>query len=279
MPDGRMTRLWVLSDLHLEAVPHPEAFQPVRPEFDVLAVAGDVWEGDSDQALRIVADLAGGKPSVFVMGNHEPWNSELGQQRQRAARAAERYGVTLLDDSEAAIGELRFVGGTLWGDGRLAGRHATPNVATGERIVIGQGRGAHPITGKDQADLHRATCSMIEAAVAAEDPRPLVVVTHHAPHPLCLPAAHRTGWIAGNSASDLSELLDTGRVALWVHGHIHDTIDLTHASGTRIVCNAAGPRFHNPAFREDWVIEIEVSAPDQVTSRSSSSRVGATLST
>jgi hypothetical protein len=37
-----MTRLWVLSDLHLEAVRYPEAFQPVRPAFDVLVAAGTI---------------------------------------------------------------------------------------------------------------------------------------------------------------------------------------------------------------------------------------------
>ncbi len=53
----RKTRLWILSDLHLEAVPHPEAFRPIRPAFDVLVVAGDVWEGDSRRALETVAGL------------------------------------------------------------------------------------------------------------------------------------------------------------------------------------------------------------------------------
>jgi hypothetical protein len=38
-----MTRLWVLSDL-LEAVRYPEAFQPMRLDFDVLVAAGDIWE-------------------------------------------------------------------------------------------------------------------------------------------------------------------------------------------------------------------------------------------
>ena len=38
----RPVRLWVVSDLHLEAVPHPEAYRPKRPPFDVLVVAGDV---------------------------------------------------------------------------------------------------------------------------------------------------------------------------------------------------------------------------------------------
>ena len=43
-----------MSDLHLEAVRYPEAFQPERPGFDVLIVAGDVWEGSSARALSTI---------------------------------------------------------------------------------------------------------------------------------------------------------------------------------------------------------------------------------
>ena len=123
-----------------------------------------------------------------------------------------------------------------------------------------RGRGGNTITGQDEAKLHRRTRTVIEAALTqpAErrpDGRPLVVVTPHAPHALCLPEAHRTGWAAGNAASDLSVLTDAGRIALWVHGHVHHTVDLVRPGGTRVVCNPAGPGFINPWFREDWVIE------------------------
>ena len=249
-------RLWVLSDLHLEAVPHPEAFRPQRPAFDVLVVAGDVWEGDSARALEVVAALADGKPAVFVMGNHEPWGGELQAAREAARRAAGRLGITLLDDSEADLAGISFVGGTLWADGRLAGPDTVPGKLTGERIQVGQPGTTHAITNREEAILHGRTRGVIEAAMARPRDGRLVVVTHHAPHPLCLPAAHRTGWAAGNAASNLSELTDTGQIAAWVHGHVHDTTDILRPGGTRVVCNAAGPGFANLQFRDDWVIEV-----------------------
>ena len=159
----------------------------------------------------------------------------------------------------------------MWADGTLAGAEATPDRPTGERILVRQGRGGRTITGRDEARLHKRTRTVIEAAVggagepltvpdtpaapAAGTP-PLVVVTHYAPHPLCLPQAHRTGWVAGNSASDLSHLTDGGRIALWVHGHVHHTVALARPSGTRIVCNPAGPGFANPWFRKDLVVTV-----------------------
>ena len=252
-----MPKLWVLSDLHLEAVPHPEAYRPRCAGFDVLVAAGDVQHG-SARAVATVARLAEGKPAVFVLGNHEPWHRELGSERAAARRAAARHGVVLLDDAEATLAGVRFVGGTLWADGRLGGQDAFPGQATGELVHVAQeGGGTRLITSGDQAAMHARTRGVIEAALARpNDGCPVVVVTHHAPHLLCVPAGYRQHWVAGNSASDLSALTDAGQVSLWVHGHLHETVDLTRPGGTRIVCNPAGPRFGNAGFRDDLVVEV-----------------------
>lgn len=45
-------------------------------------------------------------------------------------------------------------------------------------------------------------------------------------------------------------------VALWAHGHVHDTIDTARPGDTRIVCNTPGPSFTNVAFRDEWIIEL-----------------------
>ncbi len=251
-----MTRLWVLSDLHLEAVRYPEAFQPMRPVFDVLVAAGDIWEADSARALQVVARLADGKPAVFVMGNHEHWNGEVADNLAQAKRHAERLGVALLDDNAVDLEGVRFLGGTLWADGQLSAISAKPEVPTGEMIDVAHAGGVRRITVGDAVALHRRTHGALDRMLAAPGrERPIVVVTHHAPHPLCLPPAVRSAWAAGISASDLSALIEVGRPALWVHGHIHERIDITYA-GTRVICNAAGPRFTNPGFEEDWVVEV-----------------------
>lgn len=68
----------------------------------------------------------------------------------------------------------------------------------------------------------------------------LVVVTHHAPHSLCLPRAHLSGWAAGNAASDLSQLTDSEQPKLWVRGHVHGTIDLTRPAAIWLSCGRCG---------------------------------------
>lgn len=253
-----MAKLWILSDLHLEALPYPDNFRPEPPPFDVLVAAGDIWEADLGRGFAILRRLAGNKPVVCVMGNHEHWNGVLHEDLARARILAERAGVTLLDGARAVHAGCQFVGTTLWSDYRLAGR-LDPDTPTGEPIgVAHDDRGAsHRITVGDAAALHRRARAALAARIAeSDDTLPVVVVTHHAPHPNCILPAQRATWSAGNSASDLSVLTDAGRAALWVHGHVHHSLDLTRPGGTRILCNPAGCGFANPAFDHARVVEI-----------------------
>lgn len=125
-----------------------------------------------------------------------------------------------------------------------------------EQIKVLRDSATRLITNGDEATMHSRTRGVIEAAMARSRDGRLVVVTHRAPHPFCLPPVHRTGWAAGNAASDLSHLTESRQAALWAHDRIHSTIDMARPGGTRIVCNAAGPGFTNRVFRDDWVIEI-----------------------
>jgi 3',5'-cyclic AMP phosphodiesterase CpdA len=251
-----LPRLWIMSDLHLETVPHPEAFEPSRPEFDILVVAGDIWESDFQRGFTLLKSMAAGKPVIFVMGNHEPWNGVLGEEIELARLMAPQFGITLLEDEAVLVLGCLFIGMTLWTD-YLLSNGAHPDANTGEQIDIGHEDGSHLITVGDAVTIHTASRGCLERLIAeADDSNLIVVVTHHAPHPLCVPHDLRDTWGSGNMASDLSYLTDSGRVSLWVHGHIHVNVDIERPGGTRIVCNPAGVRFSNPSFDESFVVTV-----------------------
>jgi predicted phosphohydrolase len=251
-----LAKLWILSDLHLETLPYPENFRPTPPAFDVLVAAGDIQEGDPGRGFSILRRLAGDKPVVFVMGNHEHWNGIVDEDLALAGMLAAQVGITLLDGTGAVLAGCRFVGTTLWSDYRLAGC-LDPRTPTGEPVEVAHDGGSHLLTIGDAAALHRRARAALAARMAEGDGAlPLVVVTHHAPHPDCIHPARRGTWNAGNSASDLSALTDAGRAALWVHGHVHHTIDLIRPGGTRILCNPAGTGFANPTFDDTLVMAL-----------------------
>lgn len=252
-----MPKLWILSDLHLETIPYPYSFAPKRPDFDILVAAGDIWESDFQRGLEFLRRMAGHSPVVFVPGNHEFWNDTIPSGMKKARHQAKKFDITMPIDAPAVIKGCTFVGAALWSDYEQCEDALDHSRPTGERVFIKDGASFHPITPTDLRQLHNKDLKSVEEGIAAFNPdKPLVVVTHHAPHPESLPEAIRGSWAAGNSASDLSHLTDTGRASLWIHGHIHASCDFIRPGGTRIVCNPAGNGFSNSAFNEGLVIEV-----------------------
>lgn len=248
-------KLWVISDLHCETVPFPGAFKPSPPDFDVLVCAGDTWSGSVEKGFAFLRALAGRKPIVTVLGNHEHWRSEVGVTAAAARRAAVAADIRLLEGDAVDLLGVRFIGATLWTDYELGGNVELQR-PTGEEIRVHGSDGERPFAVGDARQLHAEARERLGALLALDSPLPRVVVTHHAPLADCVAPSDRGKWIAGNCASDISELTDTGRADLWVHGHIHQSVDLRRQAGTRILCNPAGALFSNPSFDERLTVEI-----------------------
>lgn len=258
-----MPRLWTVSDLHLEVARFDWTPTPPADGFDVLVVAGDVYEGDVARGIEWTARVAAGRPSVFVAGNHEFWGRTVEDEMEAAEAAARRTGVTFLDGQGwVEVGGVNFVGCTLWTDQVLAQPDGVRFYARefGEPIDM---RGAgidRRAKARDMVRLHEKDLLALRTALDGPDAPPegpKVVVTHHAPHPDCVAPAFRDRPGAAISASDLSALTDIGVADLWIHGHVHHSLDFVPGYGTRIVCNPLGVHGSNASFKDDFVVEVD----------------------
>lgn len=261
-----MTRLWVLSDLHLSAreirSPRPLARVPAT---DVAVVAGDVCD-EAEPALRWLAATIGvHMPVVAVLGNHEFWGGAVPTVRAEARRIAGEVGVHLLDDSAVTVAGVRFVGGTLWTDFRLYGpdkgqrsMRAARSLPDYREILHDEVQGAvmpRTLQPRDTAALHAATRAFIDRELAEASPGASVVVTHHAPSGASVPAMFQGHPWTPAFASDLSGLIEARGPALWIHGHVHARCAY-RLGRTRVICNPKGYGAENEAF--DWQMVIEV---------------------
>ena len=204
---GPALRILLVSDLHREDLGPGTPERPVQAEFDVLACAGDVLQSDPAGCVDAVANLAGGRPAVIVLGNHDVWDVPL---REAVAAARGRNPmVTLLEGDTVEIGGLTFAGGTLWDDPdawpaglpRLGG--SDPERPLGEPLVVDDEGGPRRATGGDLARLHTL---VVEALASA---RPDVVLTHYPPSEAALarvPGA--TAWLHGHQHTPLVERRD-----------------------------------------------------------------------
>ncbi|MDP4025543.1 metallophosphoesterase [Methylobacterium sp. NEAU 140] len=281
-------RIFPISDLHLERrsldrIPRP------RGDFDLLACAGDLHEGQPERGLAALLHLADGRPVVLVPGNHERY-APTGDPRTApeliAALEAEvarlnagGARIHLLQAGEACVvGGVRVVGATLWSDWRLAGRWLGPDAPDrpADPVAYAAARMTDPVTGSreyrgsirradgapwqpaDAMAAHAADRAALLAALGEPHDGPTVVLTHHPASPL---AADRyrdapgvPWWVPAFYATTvLDDLADDARPDLWVSGHFHAGHDM-RLGRCRWVANPV----EGETYRPDFFVEVGV---------------------
>jgi predicted phosphodiesterase len=250
-----MTRIHILSDLHLE-------FEPLAipaTDADVIVLAGDIglkahgveWANDTFKV-----------PVVYVLGNHEFYGGQIDRVLAKC-RATAAPHVHVLEQEAVTIAGLRFLGCTLWTDFALFGEHrhivgmldAQRVMTDFQRIRIKKGDRYPKFSPGYSVVLHRAARQWLAAELATADAGHTVVVTHHAPHRGSLAPEFEHDLLSSAYVSDLSPLM--GSVPLWIHGHTHTSFDYSVGS-TRVICNPRGyaPMQPNDAFDASLVVEI-----------------------
>ncbi|WP_332848418.1 metallophosphoesterase [Massilia sp. S19_KUP03_FR1] len=267
-------RIQLFSDLHLERDP---SFRPVIfPGTDVIVLAGDIGSyqsgsrlHSSDFGLELFAPALGAPCPVvlFVPGNHEFDSLDFAETTARLRATCARLGITWLEQEVVTIGQVRFLGTTLWSDfdalavrapdvtKQLAMRHKAMRAANyylSKNTTLAHGE---PVLAEGLRAMSLACQAWLRAALAAPFDGKTVVVTHFAPS--LLSADPRYGLAAGtagfcNALDDLLALAD-----VWMHGHLHCMNDYV-VHGCRVVANPLGYLSKNEQiqFRENLVIEL-----------------------
>lgn len=249
-------KLHVLSDVHLE-------FQNWRREWDVASIdcdvhilAGDIGVGlqGLDFALKHFT-----RPVIYVCGNHELHGQRTVHEwwckaREKLAGSS----VHLLENESIVIGDVRFLGCTLWTDFSLfgderqeaMGRHAEQEMSDFATIFLtrrgridydagaNRRRSGDRLTWRHVLARHRESRNFLEAELARIGPwNKTVVVTHHAPG---IRGIEQEPAVDLNSAyaSHLDTLVT--KADLWVHGHVHRARQYAGTLGGRVVQNARG---------------------------------------
>jgi predicted phosphodiesterase len=273
--------LWILSDLHLELtrgwdLPSGAA----RPRFHVLVVAGDLISR-MERGVKWLRERVPDRPVIYIAGNHEGYGCDIDRTVEKAKEACVGTSIHVLQNESVRIGDVTFAGATLWtdfdlfGDQRLAMRIAGEQMNDFRKIRLHQYQDRFLPT--HALARHIQSRAYLEAEMREMRPGPLVVVSHHAPHPTHFQMPSHDGFVEPDILtaayrSDLTALMsprpDDGRGALrpadlWIHGHTHESFDAV-IGATRVVSNAKGygpwpPREHawdNPHFDPHYVIKI-----------------------
>lgn len=251
-------KIWLLSDLHLE---YADLRQPLAiPDADVCVMAGDLCRAPPNGVHWLARHIAQAMPCVYVAGNHEFYKGSIKEGLEDGKAAAAQFpNVHFLENDIAVIDGVRFIGATLWTDYRIEGHPEVAMFHARERMndyrqIARQRNPWQRFVPETAHRMHQQSRLFIETALKA-DPTKTVVVTHHLPHAKSVPSRFRGDLLNAAYASDLSGVIESGRPALWVHGHTHDSCDY-RVGDTRIVCNPRGYDDENSKFEAGMVIEV-----------------------
>lgn len=252
-------KLNILSDLHLGQ----GALEPPRNPADVVVLAGDIAR--PREAVAWAASL--GKPVLYVPGNHEFYGGSIAGTTGQLRELCDGGPVHLLADDEIVLGNVRFLGSTLWTDFLLfgAGEERTAAVEQAlrfmrdySRIHLDEGRESL-FTPLDSASLFQRHFAWLAGKLAEPHAGPTVIITHHAPSRHSIHPRFEGSLLNACFVSDAAHLAGGDRVQLWVHGHTHDSFDY-RLDGTRVVCNPRGYAREgvneNPHFDPDFTVEV-----------------------
>ena len=257
-------RIQVVSDLHLE---FHNPLPPLAEGADVIVCAGDLAPIGTG-AVRYAAECwAAAKHILYVPGNHEYYGADIDVGRRRLAEQCDALGVTLLDPDAIEIDDVRFIGATLWTDflldgipGEPAAHRAGLEMSDFAGVIMHRGR---RFTTWESARRHAEERAFIEAelADAERDGTTAVVITHHAPTPRSIAPRFRRSALNPGFASNLERVIGRYQPALWIHGHMHDSVDVT-LGATRVLANpggynAAENRRYDPAL----CVEVDPQSP------------------
>ncbi|MBO9170020.1 metallophosphoesterase [Rhizobium sp. L245/93] len=255
-------RLWIISDLHLEFewfnVPHPP------PDADVCICAGDILNKGIVPSIRWIAEnLPRELPVILVAGNHEFYRSVFEDSLKDARLEAARYpNIHFLEDDEVEIGEVRFLGASLWTDFGLYGdthpaMEAARDGLNDYRMIQMRKDPFERLHPGHTARRHRDSRAFLGRELSRLPDKQTVVITHHAPSLQSVAPEYKFDILTAAFASDMDEFIVIHQPRLWVHGHVHHRVDFTIGK-TRVLANPRGypnePSFR--AFDPRLVVEI-----------------------
>ena len=247
-------RLHILSDLHLEFEP----FTPPAVGADAVILAGDVSTGRNGLkwALKTFPD----RPVVYVLGNHEFYGQKLQKLIQELHELASGSNVHLLENESCSIGDVVFLGATLWTDFALNGNSVLSELVAQTGMNDYRRIRTLPrysrLSPSDTRRLHMQSRRWLEDQAFSLKGQKVVIVTHHAPSPESIPQVFDGDPCNPAFASDLSRFIIESEAPLWIHGHIHYACDYT-LGRTRVLANPRGyPTEPHRGFDPGLVVEV-----------------------
>ncbi|UIK00439.1 metallophosphoesterase [Rhizobium leguminosarum] len=238
-------KIWTITDLHLGF--GDLDYDLEMPNADVCVVAGDLTSPPLASVKWLHQHIGKRMPVVFVAGNHEYYGQVyVDALKAMQVNGREYPGVYFLENSQAVIGGVRFLGATLWTDfdlykHQLEGMRVAHALMNDYRTIMYRLSPPERLTPQHTLNFHRESRSWLERELAKQFDGKTVVVTHTCPHTMSVDPQYDGDPVTPAFASDLSQVITSYQPVAWFHGHTHTSFDyVVPDTRTRVICNPRG---------------------------------------
>ncbi|SOE63547.1 3',5'-cyclic AMP phosphodiesterase CpdA [Burkholderia sp. D7] len=261
-------KLFVVSDLHNEFEPFAADAEAVA-RADVVVLAGDIHTKDRsvEWARAFVDDPA--KPVVLIAGNHEFYRGHFDYTLDKLRERARDTNVHFLENDALVLGDVRFLGCSLWTDFELYDNDISSAIcmrdaqsAMSDFRLIRATSSYRRLYPADTVRRHELSRAWLRDSLSEQFAGRTVVVTHHAPSAGSIDLQYAGDSLTPAYASNLEDLMGPS-LPVWIHGHMHTSFDYIvspnpEGIGTRVICNPRGysPKHLNPDFNPSLIVEV-----------------------
>ncbi len=250
-------KIQILSDLHIEydylEIPNVGA--------DILILAGDIGLGVS--SVKYIEKFRKNyKEVIYVPGNHEYYGGNISMVAKEMSEICEECDIKFLDNNHLLLGDICFIGSTLWTDFRLYGEEL-------EKIGFYMNRARNALNDFNlirYASMyfnpsHCASLSLIAQKYIQENlekykDKKKIVVTHHAPSMKSIHEKYLGNILNPCFANNLDDLVSQSDI--WIHGHVHNSFDYSIGEA-RVLANPRGyslkGKNENESFNPAFILE------------------------
>lgn len=244
----------LLSDLHIYG---KNPFRYVDHGEYVCVLAGDIAEGTHGLEWAL-GNIPQHIKVLYVPGNHEYYGQDYSalNARFRHHNKQDTHVKMMLNDV-CEIGEVEFVGTTLWTDFKLynnqaAHSHIWRSGLNDSRYISDN---SYRIRPGHFIDWNAQSLAFLKQVTETPTNKIRVLITHYCPDLSVAPKYRNdplTPGFATHIPVDIHE-----KFAFHFHGHTHDSMHYDYPYGTTVICNPKGYGAENfNAFNSELVLDI-----------------------
>lgn len=251
-------KIQIASDLHLEFSDNKRFIKsnPILPCGEILLLGGDILPfieiNKNNDFFNYVSDNF--KETYWIAGNHEYYGFDL-DLKKGSFKELIKNNVTLLNNTTIIYEGIRLIMSTLWSRISEINEWDIERGMNDFRAIRYQGKRFTV----EQFNLQHEMCrNYIESALAQNEDKKSIIMTHHVPTFLNYPEQYRHSVLNEAFAVECYELIDIHQPDYWIYGHHHSPITEFQIGKTKLINNQLGYVAYGEHrnFKTDFVIDI-----------------------